>query len=148
MEAYLPALEMRDRLESENFARARRLAGWRRKVLAGWKEVRLLRTEAPLPQDLRVGDEFEAKVWVDPGPLQASDLSVQIYLGRVDENQEILGGESFPMTVDPAAGGEGLLFRGTVPCGSSGTHGLTFRVLPHHEDLPRAHCMARIHWAG
>jgi starch phosphorylase len=148
MEAYRPALEMRDRLESEDFGRARRLAAWRRKIVEAWKEIRLLRTETPLPRDLRVGDEFEARVWVDPGPLSAADLSVQIYLGRVDENQEILGGETFSMAAEGETGRDGLLFRGAVPCRSSGTQGLTFRILPHHEDLPRAHCMALIHWAG
>jgi starch phosphorylase len=148
MEAYMPALEMRDRLESESFARARRLADWRRKIVKAWEEVRLLRTETPLPRDLRVGDEFEARVWIDPGPLSASDLSVQIYLGRVDENQEILGGETYSMEAEGEAGADGLLFRGAVPCRSSGTQGLTFRVLPHHEDLPRPHCMALVRWAG
>ena len=66
----------------------------------------------------------------------------------MDEKREILRGETFPMKAQGETGTEGLLFRGTVPCRSSGTQGLTFRVLPSHEDLPRVHCMALVHWAG
>ena len=42
---------------------------------------------------------------------------------------------------------EGLLFQGRVPCRSSGTHGLTVRLIPDHEDLPHIHCTGLIRWA-
>jgi starch phosphorylase len=31
--------------------------------------------------------------------------------------------------------GEAWLYRGTIPCRSSGQHGYTVRVLPRHPDL-------------
>ena len=47
-----------------------------------------------------------------------------------------------------AIAGDGVLFRAVIPCRTSGTHGLTVRVLPHHEDLGHPHETGLIVWAS
>jgi len=42
----------------------------------------------------------------------------------------------------------GVLFGAVIPCRSSGTRGLTVRVLPHHEDLGHPHETGLIAWAA
>ena len=44
-------------------------------------------------------------------------------------------------------GTDRVLFEGRVPCESSGTQGITVRLLPDHEDLAHAHCVRLIRWA-
>jgi hypothetical protein len=87
-------------------------------------------------------------VWVDPGDLSAEDFTVQVYLGRIDENQQIVGGKVVPIAFESASTAEGLLFQGQVPCPTSGTHGVTVRLVPAHEDLPHTHCLGLIRWAS
>ena len=99
------------------------------------------------PEDLRVGTNFEIQVRIDPGELSADDFEVQVYMGRVDENQQIVDGEVVPITFQRSSTPNGLLFSGEVPCPTSGTHGVTIRVVPSHEDLPHLHCMGLITWA-
>jgi len=41
-----------------------------------------------------------------------------------------------------------VLFTAAFPCTSSGTHGLTVRVVPHHEDLGHPHETGLIVWAS
>ena len=40
-----------------------------------------------------------------------------------------------------------VLFHASLPCRTSGTHGLTVRVLPHHPDLGHPHETGLIAWA-
>ena len=134
--------------ELENFNYAQTVTTEKMKSTRTAARATILEVESDLGPEIRVGGEFEMRVRIEPGQLVADDLAVQVYLGRVDERREITGGEVVPLAVDGAGGGEGLLFRGRVPCRTSGSHGITVRVLPAHEDLPRTHCMALIRWAS
>jgi starch phosphorylase len=147
MEAYLPGVERRERLQADDCRRVRVLSAWRARVRKGWDKVRIVRVETDRPDDLRVGQEVAIRIWVDPGQLSADDFAVQVYMGKLDENRIIVGGEVVPVNYEMQSTDEGLLFQGRVPCRSSGTHGLTVRLIPEHEDLPHIHCTALIRWA-
>jgi starch phosphorylase len=146
--AYRPASKQRTRFEEEDCRRARELAQWRGKVMKAWSGLRIVNVETKWPEDLRVGTNFEIQVRIDPGGLSADDFEVQVYLGRINENQQIVDGEVVPITFERSSTPEGLLFSGEVPCPTSGTHGITVRVVPSHEDLPHLHCMGLITWAS
>ena len=140
--------ERRARLQENDCRRARALAKWRGAVRRSWEGVRIVRVETDRPDDLRVGGELAIRIWVDPGKLKADDFAVQVYMGRLDENRSIVEGATVPIEFESTADQGKLLFSGRVPCGSSGTHGLTVRLVPYHEDLPHEHCTRLICWAS
>jgi starch phosphorylase len=146
--AYRSVQERSARLEANGHRRARELAGWRERVRQEWRGVQVVRVETELPPGTRVGDELEVRAWVRAGSLTPDDLAVQVYLGKVDEERQIVGGETLPMTPEGEPGEDGLLFRVRIPCLTSGTHGLTVRVLPRHEDLAHPHATGLILWAA
>lgn len=146
--AYRPTLERRIRLEEDGFRRARGLAQWRHRVRQAWSQVRIGRVEVSLPENTRVGDSFDVRAWVQSGPLSPQDLAVQVCIGRVNDSREIVGATTLPMTQEGTAGSDGLLFRVSIPCQTSGTQGLTVRVMPHHEDLAHPHETALVLWAS
>jgi starch phosphorylase len=146
--AYAPAAARLARLEEDGHRRAKDLAAWRDRVRRAFKDVRVVRVEADLPEETRVGASFSVRAWVQAGPLQPSDLDVQVYLGRIDENQEIVEGAFEPMAPEGPAAGDGVLYAATIPCRSSGTHGFTVRVLPRHADLARPHDTGLIAWGS
>ncbi len=147
VEAYGPATERREKLEADGFLRARALAEWRGRVRQAWGAVKVSKVDVDLPEDTRVGSELEVRAWIQTGPLKAEDLLVEIYMGRVDDNRDIVSAATLPMAPAGSASANGMLFRATVPCRSSGTQGITVRVLPRHDDLDRAHDTALIAWA-
>jgi starch phosphorylase len=147
MQGYIPAGELRARLQDDGCRRARELARWRDKVRRGWGKVRIVRVETDRPDDLRVGGEVAIRIWVDPGKLSASDFSVQVYMGKLDGQRNIIDGRVVPLEFETTVVEEGLLYSGSVPCAASGTHGLTVRLLPAHEDLRHEHCTRLIEWA-
>jgi starch phosphorylase len=146
--SYCPAQDRRGRLEQDGYRRARELAHWKERVRQAWGAVRVLRVEVTLPEETLVGTEFEVKAWIETGPLAPSDLSVQVYMGKLRERREIVDPaaiEMIPGDGDPAGG---RVFAVRIPCKTSGTQGLTVRVLPRHEDLGQPHETGLIAWAG
>jgi starch phosphorylase len=147
VEGYCPAQERCRRLEEDGFRRARELARWKEKLRGAWKGVRVTRVEVALPDETRVGREIEVRAWVQAPGLAAEDLVAQVFMGNVSENREIVGPQILPMAHAGTTSGDGLVFQAMIPCKSSGTQGLTVRVLPRHPDLGHPHETGLIAWA-
>ena len=148
VEGYLRAEARRAHLEEGSFRRARSLAAWKEKVRKGWRDVRVSRVEVIMPEQTRVGELFEVRAWVSLGSLAPGDVAPQVYLGKLRESRDIIEPEIIAMTYRGSASDEGVLFTAAFPCTSSGTHGLTVRVVPHHEDLGHPHETGLIVWAS
>lgn len=101
-----------------------------------------------MPEQTRVGELFEVGAWIELGTLNPADLAVQVHLGKLRESREIISPELIPMAAQGPATSEGTPFRAAFPCKTSGTHGLTVRVTPHHEDLGHPHETGLIAWAS
>jgi starch phosphorylase len=145
---YLRADSRRASLEEDNFRRARELARWKEQVRKGWRDVQVTRVEIALAGQTRVGGEVDVRAWIRTGTLAAADLAPQVYLGKLHEGRDIVDAEIVPMENQGATPGDGVLYRAVIPCRSSGTHGLTVRVLPHHVDLGHPHETGLIVWAA
>jgi len=76
------------------------------------------------------------------------DVSVELYVGLVNADGEIVGARSIPM-LPVGAGGDGR-YRfevSSVACCRSGLHGFTVRALPRHPDLIAPFLSGLIVWA-
>jgi starch phosphorylase len=144
---YTVAAERRRLLEENGFRRARELAAWKDNVRKGWPDVAVARVEVSLPEDTRVGKHVDVRAWIRTGSLSVADLVPQVYLGKLHEAHDIVEPDIRPMEQQGAADADGVLFHASIPCRTSGTYGLTVRVLPRHPDLGRPHEMGLIAWA-
>jgi starch phosphorylase len=111
------------------------LAGWRRKVQAAWGGVRVDSVEAPTGEMWRVGKSFPVSVRVQLGSIPAGEVEVQLCYGHLDATGEVVVPKVLALSADGTTGGN-VLFRGNVPCDSSGQFGFSVRVLPKHPHLP------------
>jgi len=75
-----------------------------------------------------------------------------VYIGKVDEDRQIVGATTVLMTPgdEPGSepGGDGILFKACIRCRRSGTQGFTVRVIPRHDDLAHPHATGLILWAS
>ena len=147
VEGYHPAGKRRERLEADEGLRAKALAAWRAKARAAWPQVHVAKVEAPVSDELRVGDTVPVRALVRLGPLAPEDVTVEVYAGRVDEAGQIVGAKTWEMKATGATEGDGTEFRAAVSCPMSGRIGLTVRVLAQHEDLAHAHDTGLIVWS-
>ncbi len=147
VEAYEPAERRRARFEEHDYQRARALAAWKQKVRAAWRDVQITRVDVTVPEKMSVGQEFQVRAWIRLGTLSPADVSPQVYLGKLRESRDIVDAAIVPMSYKSTSK-EGALFQVSIPSHASGTHGLTVRVVPSHEDLGHPHEIGLITWAS
>ncbi len=154
---YLPAAARYRQLTADGMSRARALAAWKTRVQENWSQVRIEMAVLSVAEgvdtgpltELKVGSAVQAQARILLGSLAPDDVTVELYLGRVDADGEIVEAEATPM--HPVGQGEDGIFlfeASAVPCRKSGLHGYTVRVLPHHPDLTTAFVPGLIVWAG
>jgi starch phosphorylase len=100
-----------------------------------------------MPEGIKVGDAFAAQAHVFLGTLTPADVRVELFVGLVNPNGEIVKGKAIPMHVVKQTGGGLYLFEANVVGTMSGLHGYTVRVLPDHPDLVTPFLPGYIVWA-
>jgi starch phosphorylase len=131
---YLPAAELSARLREGGYARARDLAQWKRRIVRGFPEVRVVEVRPDRDGVRRVGESYgvRASVWL--GALAPEDVSVELYAGPLDTERRIIQARTSPMHVETADVGGAYEYAGEIACGFRGLMGYTVRVVPFHPD--------------
>ncbi len=128
--------------------RARALAAWMARLYANWGQVKIETIDTSLAAAVSVGDRVEARAHVRLGVLTPDDVAVELYMGRLDADGEIIDPVSTAMKpagqIEP---GLYLFEAKAVTCCKSGRHGYTARVLPSHIDLASTFHPGLIAWA-
>jgi starch phosphorylase len=132
---YVPSAERFEHLTSSNLERAAALAKWRRTLERDWSRIRVEAVEARGADPMQVGGQLEVQARVNLGAFAPPDVQVQLFYGVLDNQGEIPDPGTIAMSHNGAVQGSTWLFKGTIPCRSSGHHGFAVRVLPSHPDL-------------
>ncbi len=144
---YLPAAASYRKLTADGMAGAKALATWKARVQTEWPHVRIEAIEAGLPAEVQVGGEIHARARVRLGALTPDDVMVELLVGRVNADGELVDVEVTPLKPTGAHQGLFVYEISAVPCRKSGLHGYTLRVLPHHPDLTTPFQPGLIVWA-
>jgi starch phosphorylase len=145
---YLPAAERQGELTADGMARARSLAAWKERVRDQWSRVRIESVTADSLDGVQVNSEIRAQAEVSLGALTPGDVCVELYVGLVNADGEIVGARAIPML--PIGDGVAGRYRfeiSSVACCRSGLHGFTVRAQPRHPDLIAPFLPGLIVWA-
>ena len=145
---YVPSAVHVMSLLDDEAAQARSAAAWIARVRTAWPEVRV-ESVSPAPNpSLGANDLLHVRARVALGSLSPDEVEVQLYLGRLGASGELDTGGAVPMlSIGQASGGTHLFEANGVPCGASGLHGYTVRVLPRHVWLPSLFEPGLVVWA-
>ncbi|MEV4240170.1 alpha-glucan family phosphorylase [Nocardia sp. NPDC049737] len=135
VEYYTCAASAGRRASADEFADARAVSEYRRRVEAAWSSVKIIQVDsAGLPDTPIIGADLSLAARIDLGGLTPGDVTVQAVLGRVSPTDDLSDTTTFPMT---HTGSDSGVDRFTVetPVPLSGAVGYTVRVLPHNELL-------------
>jgi starch phosphorylase len=146
---YLPTARRYQHMCGEGMDRAKALAEWKDRVREHWPEIQIKQVDAESLTDLQVGNEIHVQTVVHLGHLSPDDVTLQLHVGPVDTSGEIVDGKITVLEHVGAGEAEGdQVFEASgVPCGRSGLHGYTVRVLPSHPDLATPFLPGLITWA-
>ncbi len=135
VEYYAPAASAGKRVSADEFAGARAVSEYRRRVEAAWPSVKIMQVDsAGLPDTPIIGAELSLAARIDLGGLTPSDVTVQAVLGRVSPTDDLSDITIFPMT-HTGSESDVELFTVETPVPLSGAVGYTVRVLPRNELL-------------
>jgi starch phosphorylase len=146
---YEPMAKRANALSAGDFARAKVLADWKRKVLDAWGRVAILNVDIDsnaLVTDL--GATRHATAEVSLGDLKPTEVAVELLHGALSAGEEISNWDTVPMKLHEASSGPGLsTWKGSFVCAAPGRHGFTVRVVPSHRDLVVPTEMGCVAWA-
>jgi starch phosphorylase len=116
---------------SGDYAAARELAAWKRRVRGAWSGVHLEHIEAG-DGERGPGELLPVRSSVTLGELSPDDVTVEAVCGRVGDDDEIVEPETSPLTLcEPPADGIAR-YAGEARLGRPGPFGYTVRVVPCH----------------
>jgi starch phosphorylase len=143
---YEPVARRSDTMRAEGYARARALAAWKARVLAGWADVRVeaVKTDAAVAE---LGAEQTVGASVTLGSLTVEDVAVQLLHGPVGPNDEISALSMAEMTMATSDGDGRYRYTGRFACEKAGRYGYAVRVVPAHPDLATQAEMGCVAWA-
>ncbi len=113
-------------------------------------QVRIDGVDSLTQSDLQVGSRLHVRARVQLGALTPGQVSVELYVGRLDADGELTDAHAIPMQLvdKSSAGGVWAFEAATVPCLRSGLHGYTLRrITPFHVDEPKTFLPDAILWA-
>lgn len=142
---YMPSQERYSRMSADDYAAAKDLAVWRRRLNDGWRGVKVEEVIAPRPDSMHVGDVLNVTARVQLGSLSPADVDVQLYHGVLANNGDI----TLPKLaiMEPSqTNGSMSLYGVTVKCGASGQYGFSVRVLPKNSSLPSSYEPGLVTW--
>jgi starch phosphorylase len=144
---YLPSSDRFTAFMADEISRAKELAEWEKRVQTAWSDVRIEKVETGSFAEIELGQDFQAQVQVHLGNLSPDDVIVELYLGQVDASGNIIEGDTTPMEFVQMEGNNHLFQADVAPCCSSGLHGYTIRVRPHHPDMLVEFMPGLLSWA-
>ncbi len=141
---YLRSLQQVRLLNADSLEPARRLAEWKQVVRANWSRIQVSRLEVDIGDRTLVGSTGSVRAWMDIAPLLPQDINIEVVYGRIDEDFEIQESGAVPMRYESTDEHNHSLFRGIIPCTTSGKIGFAIRILPRHRDLPNPYQMGLV----
>lgn len=146
-DVYMPASAAYCSLATGDLAVAQEAIQWRDRVQAAWSKVRIVRTEDTAGASRVVRSDFAVRAWVELGDLKPEDVSVQVVIGKVGPNRELLNTRVEDLTW---AAAEGTIHRyeGRVRSDILGHQGFTVRVVPTHPNVSVPSELELVSWAN
>jgi len=143
---YLPCSERFNTLCHDDFAGAKDLASWVRKLMTGWQEISVGGVSSGESLEMPSGKELEVVARIVLGSLTPEDVTVEAYYGRLDQNGDFSDRETVVLEAKDSADGL-YTFRGQIPCQKTGRFGYTIRITPSKEMLENRFAMGLVAWA-
>jgi len=142
---YVPASRAFNNLSSDKLERAKNALIWRDKVAGAWDKVRVAHVHDDAGATAILGSEFEVHAEVELGDLSPSDVRVQVMVGQVTSNRELVNLDLHDL--EPV-GEHGMVhvFQGKARCDHPGHKGYIVRVIPHNEDVKVATELSLMSW--
>ncbi len=147
LRSYFPASDRHRAMIANHYAAAKELAHWKTKLFDRWYQIQIEHIDATEPHDVQVNQTIRVKAQINLAGLNPQDVRVELYQGPLDDKGHIANGTAVVMEHQGQNPDGRCIYTADVVYNSSGLHGLSLRVLPHHEYLSSPYEPRLILWA-
>ena len=134
-------------LEADNAHRARELSAAMERIRSEWQDVWIASVADGPANTIPVASAMPVRAQVHLGRLSPQDVAVELYVGRVDMQGELVEGNSVAMEAAGQTSESNYNYVVETSITRSGLHGFTVRVRPSHPDLSVAFIPGLMCWA-
>jgi len=142
---YVTALQLGARGDADNYALARELTEWERRLRAEWGNVSV-RAEGPREGQLAVGQTIRVTASVRLGALRPDDVRVELVAAR-DDNGALRERQVIAMRQDGREREGAYRFQATFDPTANGSLVYGVRVVPSHPGLRNPLALGLARWA-
>ncbi|MBN2433325.1 MAG: alpha-glucan family phosphorylase [Acidobacteria bacterium] len=132
---YVHAAQAWDALSADGMAQSVALTAWREKVEKAWGQVKILQVDYEQNGDYPIGSAIDITVDLNLGPLEPSDVMVDVYYGPTNPMGELTEHDVSPLKFQAEISPGVCRFRGGIFCDKTGSFSFTIRVMPFHSLL-------------
>ena len=145
---YFKANEKWKYLMADDMKNAKEFTTWKQKVNENWNKLRIFDIKKESTnQEVEVGNKYIVSAKINLGDLQPKDVEVQIYYGKVDDQNKPYANSYINMNCKGLNNGDNVYdYKGEIPCASTGNFGFTIRILPKHPILINPFELGLIKW--
>jgi starch phosphorylase len=144
---YMKAHAQFRRLADGHAQRTREVSAALERIRSAWNDVWIAKLEDGPLNTVPVSSSMVIRAEVHLGRLTPNDVVVELYLGRVDGNGNLVEGDAVVMQPDQHAAGDTYSYSVETSIHRSGLHGYTARVRPNHPDMTVKFIPGLICWA-
>jgi starch phosphorylase len=131
---YAPAKRQRLMMMGNQYARAKEIATWRKRLDQSWPNISLRRVDNG-PSEIRSGQEFSLRVSARLNGLHPEDVLVECLVGHESENGEFIRLDSHIFTVESHDESGETLFRLDLYPRLPGLQYYKIRIFPFHPTM-------------
>ena len=142
---YMPASRAFLKMTDDGLEKAKHALIWRDKVSKEWDKVKVAHVSDDAGASSTVGADFEIHAEVELGDLSAQDVKVQVLVGQVTSNRQLINLSVYDLEHE---GEHGLVyvFKGKASTAMAGHKGYIVRVVPHNENVRIPSELALVAW--
>jgi len=134
-------------LKENKFAKAKEIAAWKQKMVAGWDQIQITRVEMPerLIHDPHVGEDYKFEVSIDTGSLNDKGIGIELVITRKDVHNNITLYDTVELNPVKSEGSI-INYTGDYQMHQAGSFQYAFRMYPKNEDLPHRQDFCYVRW--
>jgi len=149
-EYYIPCINRVKMIQQSDYELAKILSAFKHKIRRTWQDIKITAdtgVNSVIEHNLNSGDSITLNVTVDLGNLSPDDVAVELYYGRVT-NDQVRHGRAIEMNFVKQTGSSTCRYSVDLNITEGGEYGYTFRVIPKHKELFNKHDIPLIKWAN
>jgi len=145
---YTPLFERRNKIIAEDYALAKELSAWKKKISRSWDSIEVLSVKTPdiTREPIVAGKVYPSEVVLDLNELSPEDIGVEcVLVGVASRHQPAQSVHTQELSLTSILGKTAVYQAGLKPQ-SAGVFDLGIRIFPKHAGLPHRQDFSIVRW--